>query len=185
MVQNKLITLDEELSQDDLHRVSNYLNHEFANQPLREIRRQVLERMQEEMAQYDILVRQAMDVGEKTFADTVENESDIYLGGTVNILDQPEFTSNVEQMKDLFAAFEEKSRLISVLDKCLEETRRERRHRLGNPPSRTFTSAASSPTPTPTPTARSASSASSVRNAWPIPASWPLLITPPNWSARS
>ena len=50
MIQNKLITLDEELSQDDLHRISNYLNHEFADQPLREIRLQVLERMNEEKA---------------------------------------------------------------------------------------------------------------------------------------
>ena len=121
MIQNKLITLDEELSQDDLHRISNYLNHEFANQPLREIRRQVLERMQEEKARYDSLTQQAMNVGEKTFG-AVESESEIYLGGTVNILDQPEFASNVDQMKDLFAAFEEKNRLISVLDKCLEET---------------------------------------------------------------
>ena len=63
-----------------------------------------------------------MNVGEKTFVGAVESESDIYLGGTVNILDQPEFASNVDQMKDLFVAFEEKSRLISVLDKCLEET---------------------------------------------------------------
>ena len=122
MIQNKLIMLDEELSQDDLHRISNYLNHEFANQPLRDIRLQVLERMNEEKAQYDSLVQQAMNVGEKTFGGAVESESDVYLGGTVNILDQPEFASNVDQMKDLFAAFEEKSRLISVLDKCLEET---------------------------------------------------------------
>ena len=122
MIQNKLITLDEELSQDDLHRISNYLNHEFANRPLREIRRQVLKRMQEEKAQYDSLAKQAMNVGEKTFGGAVESESDIYLGGTVNILDQPEFASNVDQMKDLFTAFEEKNRLISVLDKCLEET---------------------------------------------------------------
>ena len=34
-------------------------------------------------------------------------------------MDQPEFASNLDQMKDLFKAFEEKNRLISLLDKCL------------------------------------------------------------------
>ena len=69
LVQNKLITLDTELTQDDLHTVSNYLNQEFSGQPLRAIRQQVLERMAEEKVQYDHLLQQAMRVGEKTFDD--------------------------------------------------------------------------------------------------------------------
>jgi heat-inducible transcriptional repressor len=121
MVQNKLIMLDDEVTAEELSRISNYLSHEFAGQTLRAIRQQVLERIQEEKAQYDTLVQQAMSVSEKTFVDVAESEGDIYLGGTVNILEQPEFASNVAQMKHLFKAFEEKSRLISVLDKCLED----------------------------------------------------------------
>lgn len=122
LVQNKPILLDEELTQDELHSISNYINQEFADQPLRSVRQQILERLNEARAQYDTLVRQAMQVGKQTFADTVESDRDIYLGGTVNILDQPEFVANVDQMKELFKAFEEKSRLISILDKCLDET---------------------------------------------------------------
>ena len=121
-VHNKLIMLDEELTQDELHKISNYLNHEFSGRPLRQIRQQVLERMDAEKAQYDELVQQAMNIGAKTFDETAEPESDIYLGGTVNIMDQPEFSTNVERMKDLFKAFEEKSRLIHILDRCLDES---------------------------------------------------------------
>ncbi len=65
---------------------------------------------------------QKLNVGAKTFGDTTEGESDIYLGGTSNIMDQPDFASNLEQMKELFKAFEEKNRLIRILDKCLENT---------------------------------------------------------------
>ena len=122
LVQNKLITLDTELTQDDLHTVSNYLNQEFSGQPLRTIRQQVLERMAEEKVQYDHLLQQAMRVGEKTFDDAAEHDSEIYVGGTANIIDQPEFFANVARMKELFKAFEEKSRLISILDRCLDET---------------------------------------------------------------
>jgi heat-inducible transcriptional repressor len=121
-VHNKLITLEDELTQDELHKISNYLNHEFSGRPLRQIRQQVLERMNEEKAQYDELVQQAMAIGAKTFDETAETEGDIYLGGTVNIMDQPEFSTNVSRMKELFKAFEEKSRLIRILDRCLDES---------------------------------------------------------------
>ena len=78
-------------------------------------------RMAAEKAQYDKLSQQALSVGAKTFGETSEDENDIYLGGTSNIMDQPEFMSNLDQMKELFKAFEEKNRLISLLDKCLDE----------------------------------------------------------------
>jgi heat-inducible transcriptional repressor len=122
IVQNKLVTLDEEMTQDELHTISNYLNQEFSGQPLHTIRQQVLERMAEDKAQYDRLAQRAMSVGIKTFEDAAETIGDIYLGGTANIMDQPEFAANVERMKDIFRAFEEKSRLIHILDRCLSET---------------------------------------------------------------
>jgi heat-inducible transcriptional repressor len=121
MIHNKLIMLDEEMTQEELYQISNYLNQEFSGQPLRTIRQHVLDRMAEEKAQYDKLSQQALSVGAKTFGETSEDENDIYLGGTSNIMDQPEFTSNLDQMKELFKAFEEKNRLISLLDKCLDE----------------------------------------------------------------
>ena len=121
MVHNKLIMLDEEMTQEELYQISNYLNQEFSGQPLRTIRQHLLDRMAEEKAQYDKLSQQALSVGAKTFGETSEDENDIYLGGTSNIMDQPEFTSNLDQMKELFKAFEEKNRLISLLDKCLDE----------------------------------------------------------------
>ena len=121
MIHNKLIMLDEEMTQEELYQISNYLNQEFSGQPLRTIRQHVLDRMAEEKAQYDKLSQQALSVGEKTFGETSEDENDIYLGGTSNIMDQPEFMSNLDQMKELFKAFEEKNRLISLLDKCLDE----------------------------------------------------------------
>ncbi len=118
-VHNKLLLLEKELTQDELHKISNYLNQEFAGQSLHTIRQRVLERMAEEKMQYDLLFQQAMSVGMKTFEDMTE--ADIYLGSTANIMDQPEFVANADRMKELFKAFEEKSRLIMILDQCLVE----------------------------------------------------------------
>lgn len=122
MVQNKFITLDEELTQDELHRISNYLNQEFSGLPLTKIRELLLEHMAEDKVRYDVLLHQAMHIGEKTFGDTTTDDGDIYVGGTVNIMEQPEFLANIDRMKELFKAFEEKSHLISILDRCLDES---------------------------------------------------------------
>lgn len=121
IVQNQLIVLDEELTQDELHRVSNYLNQEFSGQQLDSVRQNLLERMAEDKVRYDQLLQQVMQVGKKIFDERTESEGDLYLGGASNIMDQPEFTADVTRMKELFKAFEQKSRLISILDQCLNE----------------------------------------------------------------
>src|SRR5439155_20477172 len=76
MVHNKLIILDTEMTQEELHQISNYLNQEFSGQPLRTIRQHVLDRMAEEKAQYDKLSQQALSVGAKTFGETTAGESE-------------------------------------------------------------------------------------------------------------
>ena len=42
----------------------------------------------------------------------------IYLQGTTNIINQPEF-ADVERMRMLFQMFEEKGRLVKILNECI------------------------------------------------------------------
>src|SRR3990172_3077344 len=121
LVHNKIIELDEDISQDKLESISHYLNHEFAGMTLREIRHKVEKMMRKEKEEYDNLLKKAIQLSKRTFSEQTGLEGEIYLGGTVNILDQPEFASNIEKMKAIFTAFEEKSNLIKLLDKCMEE----------------------------------------------------------------
>lgn len=120
LVHNKIIELDEDISQDKLESISHYLNQEFAGMTLREIRHRVQEMMRKEKEEYDNLLKKAIQLSQRTFSDQTDLAGEIYLGGTVNILDQPEFASNIEKMKAIFKAFEEKSNLIKLLDKCIE-----------------------------------------------------------------
>jgi heat-inducible transcriptional repressor len=48
-----------------------------------------------------------------------EPESELFLGGTANILDLPDFADH-DAMKALFAAFEEKAVIVKLLNRCLE-----------------------------------------------------------------
>jgi heat-inducible transcriptional repressor len=51
-------------------------------------------------------------LGEEAAADS------IYLQGTANIINQPEF-ADVERMRMLFQMFEEKGRLVKILNECI------------------------------------------------------------------
>jgi heat-inducible transcriptional repressor len=50
--------------------------------------------------------------------DAEGNVDGIYLQGTSNILNQPEF-ADVERMRMLFQMFEEKGRLVKILNECI------------------------------------------------------------------
>src|SRR5579885_725916 len=60
VVQNKIIRLDERLTQEELESAARYLNAEFSGKGLQAIRSEVLALMQEEKALYDRLLRNAV-----------------------------------------------------------------------------------------------------------------------------
>lgn len=117
LVTNKVIAVEEDLSQDQLQTCQAYLNAHFAGLTLTTIRARLLGLMSEEKALYDSLLKQVLSVGSQAFADESE-ETSVYLDGTANMLEQPEF-EDVSRMRAVFRAFEEKSRLVKILNACL------------------------------------------------------------------
>jgi heat-inducible transcriptional repressor len=117
LVTNKLIEVDEEISQEELQACANYLNAHFAGMTLAAIRARLLEMMGEDKALYDSLLKHVVSVGERAFAGQDEGGR-VYLDGTSNILDQPEF-DDVDRMRTLFKTFEEKGRLVRILNACI------------------------------------------------------------------
>jgi len=115
-MQNRIIHMDNNLSQDELDKISRYLNEMLEGLTLAQVRRKILKEMEGERIAYDRLMKQALKLGHRAFSSHEENE--LYIDGKMNILDEPEF-ANIEKMKSLFRAFEEKSLLITLLDKCL------------------------------------------------------------------
>ncbi len=116
IVQNKIIEADEEIGLADLTRMSNYLNDLLRDLSISELRSRILQEMQDEKVRYDALLAKALKLSEQTLD---ENGTEVFIEGQVNILDQPEF-ADVEKMKEIFRAFEEKNQLISLLDRCME-----------------------------------------------------------------
>jgi heat-inducible transcriptional repressor len=117
MVTNKIIDVSEELSPEELQQCANYLNANFAGMGLAAIRSRLLELMSADQALYDSLIRHVVSVGERAFA-SADEDGGVYLNGASNILDQAEF-DDIPRMRTLFKTFEEKNRLVKILNACL------------------------------------------------------------------
>jgi len=117
LVTNKVIEVEENIAADDLQACENYLNTHFAGVSLSDVRARLLDLMREEKALYDSLLKNVISVGERAFEND-DNAGNVYLDGTANMLDQPEF-EDIERMRALFKTFEAKGRLVRILNACI------------------------------------------------------------------
>ncbi|HJT29911.1 MAG TPA: heat-inducible transcriptional repressor HrcA [Pyrinomonadaceae bacterium] len=119
IIHNKVIRITDDLAQDDLDRTARYLNSEFSGKSLLAIRTEIVELMKEEKALYDRLLQNAILLCERSL-EGEDTSAGVYIDGTSNILTKPEFV-DIERMRELFRTFEEKSRLIKILNECVHD----------------------------------------------------------------
>lgn len=124
-VATRLVRMGVELSAYDLERITGYLNTIALGATLSELRDRIVEEMRKEKNLYDALVSKALSIG--AMAVSAEDASatggdGLCVEGKLNVLDQPEFRDDLDRMKALFTAFEEKGLLLKILDKSMEET---------------------------------------------------------------
>jgi len=117
MIQNRLIETGEEFSPAELEQITNYLNQTMNGLSIREAKARILADMVQEKALYDRLLQRAFRLSEEVLAEMSDGE--VIIEGTSHLLDQPEFC-DLERMKRIFRAFEQKSLLLSLLDRGLQ-----------------------------------------------------------------
>lgn len=115
LVQNKIIETDEDLSSHDLEQMNNYLNRTFAGLSLADVKARLVREMTRDKALYDQLLNRSMRLFQAALKE--EQGREVFIEGVSRMLEQPEF-SDLERMKRLFKAFEQKSLLVEFLDKC-------------------------------------------------------------------
>ncbi|HAK59876.1 MAG TPA: heat-inducible transcription repressor HrcA [Nitrospiraceae bacterium] len=112
-VQNKLIELDEDIGQHELNAFSHYLSEELEHLTLMELRHRLVEEMREEKR----IFLQLMEEAYRASKEVQERDADkVYIGGASQMLESPEF-ANVEKVRGLFRAFEDKYKLLKLLDR--------------------------------------------------------------------
>ena len=118
VVSHRIIEVGEEYAQADLDRAGRYFVEEFAGLVLGEIRSRLVALMAQEKAAFDVLLRNAINLG-TLYLNAEQDERRLVLEGTANIMKHPEF-ADMDTMRRLFETFEEKHHLVKLLDRCLD-----------------------------------------------------------------
>lgn len=121
-VQDRVVRIDAEFTQDELNSTSRYLVENFQGWTLAEIRDELLLRMSEERALYDQFLRNAVLLCGQSLQEG--DQPDVFIEGASNIISKPDF-ADTERMRALFKMFEQKSRIVKILNECVESARRE------------------------------------------------------------
>jgi len=112
-VENQVVELPVEVTMLELQKVSEILNQELRGQPIESLSRAAIRALQRELKRYGALLEQTLQFLSQNLEPGEKRR--LYLGGTTNILSQPEFR-NVEKIKSLFSVLENDELVTDLLD---------------------------------------------------------------------
>jgi heat-inducible transcriptional repressor len=116
-VHNKIIHTDRLYSPAELQQAANYLNSMYSGRSLSRIRESILLDMEQNRAQVNQGMIDAVTMAQQTFAQ--QPKDDYVLTGETNLMGFSEL-SDMDRLKQLFEAFSQKRGVIHLLDQCLQ-----------------------------------------------------------------
>jgi heat-inducible transcriptional repressor len=118
-VQNRIIQLERYYSPDELKRASNYLNEQFRGRGLAQARQEILRQLSETQAHLNQVMLDAISVAQHVFESGEDDRLEYVIKGETNLMGMAELT-NVEKLRRLFEAFNEKRDFLHLLDQSLK-----------------------------------------------------------------
>ena len=118
-VQNRILYVERAYTADELKKVSNYLNQQFAGHTLIKVREKILTEMRQTRETMNRMMADAINMAQAVFeAAEREEGAGYYLAGETNLMDFAEL-SDVEKLRELFEAFNRKRDILHLLDKAM------------------------------------------------------------------
>jgi heat-inducible transcriptional repressor len=117
-VENRVVQLERAYSSEELRRAANYLNEAFAGRSLPEVRASLLKQLQETRQTMNQLMQDAIQMAQKVFETPAQDRVEYVIAGETNLMGFAQL-SNVDRLKRLFEAFNEKHDMLRLLDNCL------------------------------------------------------------------
>ena len=117
-VQNRIIHTDREYSPSELQQAANYLNELCAGQDLVLARQKILQELDNMRADMNEIMLTAVEMGEKIFSQADKDKPDYVVVGQTNLMEYEEL-SDIEKLRSLFEAFNQKREFLNLLDRCI------------------------------------------------------------------
>jgi len=117
-VENRVVQLERPYSSEELRRAANYLNEAFAGRSLPEVRASLLKQLHETRQTMNQLMQDAIQMAQKVFETPAQDRVEYVIAGETNLMGFAQL-SNVDRLRRLFEAFNEKHDMLRLLDNCL------------------------------------------------------------------
>ncbi len=116
-VENRVLQLERGYDPAQLQKAANYLNAHFAGKDLTEVRGALLEEMREARESMNALMLSAIRMAEQ-ISGKEEDQGGYVMAGETNLMEFDEL-SDVEKLRRLFKAFNQKRDILHLLDQCI------------------------------------------------------------------
>lgn len=115
-VQNRMITTDRQCSASELQQASNYLNRLFQGKDLGAVRSTLLNEMQEARSTMNRMMVTAIQMADQVLEE--KQSEDYVMAGQTNLMEFHELC-DIEKLRNLFDAFNQKREILHLLDQCV------------------------------------------------------------------
>ncbi len=122
IIKNKIVTVGEELSNEELLKLNMLLNTNLNGMAIEEINLGMIARLKEMAGEHREVVSDVLDAVGNTIQ--TDNDYEIYTSGATNVFKYPELSDN-QSAQEIINAFEEKQQLATLVSQTLssEENR--------------------------------------------------------------
>jgi heat-inducible transcriptional repressor len=114
----KIMRPEHGFTQPELDRTVNYLNRHYSGWTLEAIRADLLSKLASERERYGVLVAGALELCDPAMFDS-DPSRQVFVEGTAQFASTPEL-AGTEPLRELLTAIEEKRKLVTLLNGCIE-----------------------------------------------------------------
>lgn len=119
MVRNRVVSIDDHISQQELASIRNYINYNFGGWVLHNIHLELKRRLELESATYDAILKRVSLFYSKGLLD-LGLMPEVHFEGAENLIGLDLHLTR-ERMRELFRTLEEKKRVLQLLERFLEQ----------------------------------------------------------------
>ena len=117
-VQNRIIHFDRDLSAVELQQASNFLNKNLAGKDLHQARKYLLNAMTKDREKLNQMMMSAIQLGEQAIGEDKAAQDDCLIAGESNLIAYDDL-ADIDKLRELFTAFNQKRDVLSLLDRCM------------------------------------------------------------------
>lgn len=121
VVHDRMMRVEEDLTQTDLDTAANYINANFRGWTLDRVKADIARRIEQERSEYDRLMQSLKELYKSGALGAAEPPANIFVEGVSNLIGKEE---DRERLRDLLKTLEEKERVAGLLSAYLD-TRQE------------------------------------------------------------